>query len=87
MKQIHGGVTAPKGFTAAGMYCGIRNNPNKKDLALLYSEVPCQAAAVYTQNKVYGAPITVPREHLVTGTAQALICNSGNANTCNADGV
>ncbi len=87
MKQIHGGVTAPKGFTAAGIYCGIRNNPNKKDLALLYSEVPCQAAAVYTQNKVYGAPITVTREHLVNGTAQAMICNSGNANTCNADGV
>lgn len=87
MQLISGGVTAPKGFTAAGMHCGIRNNQSKKDLALLYSEVPCQAAAVYTQNKVYGAPITVTRANIADGMAQAMICNSGNANTCNADGV
>lgn len=87
MEKIHGGVTAPKGFVAAGMHCGIRNNKEKKDLALLYSEVPCQAAAVYTQNKVYGAPITVTRNNIANGMAQAMICNSGNANTCNADGV
>lgn len=87
MEKIHGGVTAPKGFVAAGIHCGIRNNKDKKDLALLYSEVPCQAAAVYTQNKVYGAPITVTRNNIANGMAQAMICNSGNANTCNADGV
>lgn len=87
MEKINGGVTAPKGFVAAGMHCGIRNKQDKKDLALLYSEVPCQAAAVYTQNKVYGAPITVTRKNIADGMAQAMICNSGNANTCNADGV
>ncbi len=87
MKKINGGITAPKGFVAAGMHCGIRNNQDKKDLALLYSEVPCQAAAVYTQNKVYGAPIAVTRKNIADGMAQAMICNSGNANTCNADGV
>ena len=87
MKKITGGVTAPKGFTAAGIHCGIRNNQSKKDLALLYSEVPCNAAAVYTQNKVYGAPITVTKANIADGMAQAMICNSGNANTCNADGV
>ena len=87
MKKITGGVTAPKGFTAAGIHCGIRNNQTKKDLALLYSEVPCNAAAVYTQNKVYGAPITVTKANIADGMAQAMICNSGNANTCNADGV
>jgi len=87
MKKITGGVTAPKGFTAAGIHCGIRNNHTKKDLALLYSEVPCNAAAVYTQNKVYGAPITVTKANIADGMAQAMICNSGNANTCNADGV
>ena len=86
MKKITGGVTAPKGFTAAGIHCGIRNNQTKKDLALLYSEVPCNAAAVYTQNKVYGAPITVTKANIADGMAQAMICNSGNANTCNADG-
>lgn len=87
MKQINGGVTAPKGFLAGGLHCGVRANQDKKDLAMIYSPTPCQAAAVYTQNKVYGAPITVTRENLVDGMAQALICNSGNANTCNGDGV
>ena len=87
MKKITGGVTAPKGFTAAGIHCGIRNNQTKKDLALLYSEVPCNAAAVYTQNKVYGAPITVTKANIADGMAQVMICNSGNANTCNADGI
>ncbi len=81
------GVCAPKGFRAAGIHCGIRKNKDKKDIALIVSDVPCTAAAMYTQNKVYGAPITVTREHLQNGTAQAVICNSGNANTCNADGV
>ena len=88
MKKITGGVTAPNGFTAGGLHCGVKNsNPDKKDLAMIYSEIPCTAAAVYTQNKVYGAPITVTRKNLANGMAQAMVCNSGNANTCNADGV
>ena len=86
MKEIQGGVCAPAGFMAAGVHCGIRKNKTKKDLALLYSEVPCAAAAVYTKNLVKGAPITVTRENLADGRAQAVLCNSGNANTCNADG-
>ena len=83
----NGGVCAPKGFKASGVHCGIRKNKTKKDLALIVSDNLCSAAAVYTTNKVYGAPITVTREHLANGKAQVVICNSGNANTCNADGV
>lgn len=86
MDYIQGGVTAAKGFTAAGVYCGIRKNKLKPDLALIYASVPCSAAAVYTQNLVKGAPILVTRKNLINGIAQAVICNSGNANTCNADG-
>jgi len=88
MKKITSGVTAPKGFLAGGLHCGVKNNnTQKKDLAMIYSEVPCTAAAVYTQNKVYGAPITVTKKNIADGMAQAMVCNSGNANTCNADGV
>ncbi len=87
MKFIDGGVTSAKGFTASGIHCGIKNNYPKKDLAMIKSEVKCTAAAVYTQNKVYGAPITVTRNNISDGYAQAVIVNSGNANTCNADGV
>lgn len=83
----NGGVCAPKGFKASGVHCGIRKNKTKKDLALIVADNLCSAAAVYTTNKVYGAPITVTREHLQNGKAQVVICNSGNANTCNADGV
>ena len=87
MKMISGGVCAPKGFKASGVYCGIKNNPDKKELALIYSEVPGSSAAVYTTNLVKGAPITVTKANISDGKAQAVICNSGNANTCNADGV
>lgn len=83
---IDGGVTAPKGFKAAGMHCGMRRNKNKKDLAMLRCDVRCAAAGAYTQNLVKGASIAVTRRNLADGYAQALICNSGNANTCNADG-
>ena len=86
MNFIQGGVTAAKGFSASGIYCGIRKNKSKSDLALIFSSVPCSAAAVYTQNLVKGAPILVTRSNLANGVAQAIICNSGNANTCNADG-
>ncbi len=81
------GVCAPKGFSASGIHCGIRKNKEKKDLALIYSEVPCVAASTYTQNKVKGAPIYVTQKHLHNDSAQAILCNSGNANTCNADGI
>lgn len=87
MKFIDGGVTAAKGFVASGIHCGIRKNQTKKDLAMIKSETLCSAAAVYTQNKVYGAPITVTRNNIENGYAQAVIVNSGNANTCNSDGV
>lgn len=83
---IDGSVTAPKGFKASGIHCGIRKNKDKKDLALIYSEALGDAAAVYTQNKVFGAPIAVTRRNLSNGKACAVICNSGNANTCNTDG-
>lgn len=85
--DTNGGVTSPKGFKANGIHCGIRKNKDKKDLMLILSETECDAAAVYTKNLVYGAPITVTRKNLANGKAQAVICNSGIANTCNADGV
>jgi len=87
IKEIANGVVAPKGFTANGIHAGIRDNKSKIDLALILSEVQGSAAAVYTTNKVKGAPIYVTISNLNDGKAQAMICNSGNANTCNADGV
>ena len=87
MNQINGGVCAAKGFTANGVHCGIRKNKTKRDLALIYSETPASAAAVYTTNLVKGAPIAVTKKNIANGVAQAMICNSGNANTCNANGV
>ena len=87
MKLTAGGVCAAKGFQASGVHCGIRKNQTKKDLALIFSEVPAKAAAVYTTNAVKGAPLLVTKQHLENGMAQAVICNSGNANTCNANGV
>ena len=87
MKQIPGGVCAAKGFTASGVHCGIRKNKTKKDLALIFSEKKANAACVYTTNLVKGAPITVTKNNVANGCAQAAICNSGNANTCNANGI
>ena len=87
MKVIEGGVCAAKGFRANGVHCGIRKNHSKKDLSLIFSTVPASAAAVYTTNLVKGAPLTVTKQHLANGTAQAVICNSGNANTCNGGGI
>ncbi len=87
MDQVSGGVCAAKGFSAAGVHCGIRKNKDKRDLALIYSAVPAHAAAVYTTNLVKGAPLIVTKKHLANGQAQAIICNSGNANTCNANGI
>ncbi len=87
MEIISGGVCAAKGFTAGGIHCGIRKNKTKKDLALIFSEKRAAAAAVYTTNLVKGAPLVVTKEHIKDGYAQAVICNSGNANTCNANGI
>ncbi len=87
MKIIEGGVCAAKGFKASGVHCGIRKNRTKKDLALIYSETKAKAAAVYTTNLVKGAPLLVTKANISDGMAQAVICNSGNANTCNANGV
>lgn len=86
-KEIPGGICAPLGFAAAGVHCGIRHNPGKPDLALIKADVRCAAAGVFTTNKVYGAPIKVDRAHLADGFAQAIVVNSGNANTCAANGV
>lgn len=86
IKAISGGVCAAKGFKAAGLHCGIRKNTSKYDLAMIYCEKSCTAAGVYTQNKVFAAPVGVTKAHLSDGAAQAVICNSGNANTCNSDG-
>jgi glutamate N-acetyltransferase/amino-acid N-acetyltransferase len=85
MKQSRGGVTAAKGFLASGVHVGIRKNKEKKDLALIWSEVPCAAAAVYTTNRVKGQTLIVTQEHLADGRAQAIIVNSGNANTCTGE--
>ena len=87
MKQISGGICAAKGFTASGVHCGIRKNKTKKDLALIFSEKKANAACVYTTNLVKGAPLTVTKSNVADGYAQAMICNSGNANTCNANGI
>ncbi len=87
IKQISGGVCAAQGFTANGILCGIRKNRTKNDLSLIVSECPASAAAVYTTNLVKGAPLTVTKAHIENGVARAIVCNSGNANTCNADGI
>ncbi len=87
MELINGGICAAKGFTASGVHCGIRKNKTKRDLALIFSQTKASAAAVYTTNLVKGAPLAVTKMHLMDGKAQAVICNSGNANTCNADGI
>ena len=87
MKRIEGSVCAPKGYSAAGVHCGIRANQAKKDLALIVSDKIANAAAVYTSNLVKGAPLLVTKENLADGKARAVICNSGNANTCNANGI
>ncbi|MBR3639999.1 MAG: bifunctional ornithine acetyltransferase/N-acetylglutamate synthase [Clostridia bacterium] len=85
--MITGGVTAAKGFTANGIHCGIRKSRVKRDLCLILSDRPASSAAVYTSNLVKGAPLTVTKKNLENGVARAVICNSGNANTCNADGI
>ena len=88
LTEIEGGVCAAKGFKANGLNCGLNSDKNKNDLGMVASDVICNAAAVYTTNKVKGAPILVTKKHLEAsaGKAQAVVVNSKNANTCNADG-
>ena len=86
IKEIDGGVCAAKGFTAGGIHAGIRKNKAKKDLALIVSEKKANTAAVYTTNLVKGAPLIVTKNNISDGYARAIICNSGNANTCNLGG-
>jgi glutamate N-acetyltransferase/amino-acid N-acetyltransferase len=87
IEYINNGVCAPKGFRASGAHCGFRRNIKKNDLSLIVSDEMCEAAAVFTQNKLKGAPVLVNREHLKDGRARAIICNSGNANTCAPGGL
>ena len=87
MKIIDKGVVAPLGFKANGIHAGIRANKDRIDLSLIYSNVKAKASAVYTSNLVKGAPIYVTKANINDGYAQAIICNSGNANTCNSDGI
>ena len=87
MEIINGGVCAAKGFKANGIHCGIRKNKTKRDIALIVSDKVANAAAVYTTNLVKGAPLLVTKQHLTNGKAKAIICNSGNANTCNSNGI
>jgi len=87
MKIIQGGICAAKGFKAAGVHCGIRKNKSKRDIALIVSDQSAAAACVYTTNLVQGAPILVTKANVANGYARAILCNSGNANTCNADGI
>lgn len=88
-QYVEGGVCAASGYVANGVNCGLNDNKNKNDLCLVYSSTECNAAAVYTTNKVKGAPILVTRQHLEAtgGRAKAIVANSKNANTCNANGV
>jgi glutamate N-acetyltransferase/amino-acid N-acetyltransferase len=87
MKQVGGGVCAPRGFHAAGLHAGFKIKSKKKDLALIYSEAMCQAAAAYTTNKVKGATLKVTMDHLADGRAQAVVINSGYANTLAPNGM
>ena len=82
IKFIEGGVCAPQGFTANGMRVGIKASRKINDTALVFSEVPCNAAGVFTQNKVQSESVKLAKKHIANGKAQAAIEISGNANTC-----
>ncbi|MCL2805122.1 MAG: bifunctional glutamate N-acetyltransferase/amino-acid acetyltransferase ArgJ [Treponema sp.] len=85
MKEISGGVCAPKGFLAGGIRCGIKPTSQKKDLALVYSNNFCSAAAMFTANKVKAASVQVSMANIADGNLQAVIVNSGNANACTGE--
>ena len=79
MSKTNSSITAPKGFKAAGVSCGIKKS-GKKDLALIFSQVPALACGLFTKNKVKAAPLIITARHLSNNKAQAIIANSGNAN-------
>jgi glutamate N-acetyltransferase/amino-acid N-acetyltransferase len=85
VKEISGGVCAPRGFRAGGIWCGIKGSSKKRDLALIYSDKPCTAAALFTSNRVKAASVMVSMEHLKGGICRAVIANSGNANACTGE--
>ncbi|MDR3146366.1 MAG: bifunctional glutamate N-acetyltransferase/amino-acid acetyltransferase ArgJ [Treponema sp.] len=85
MKELQGGVCAPRGFRAGGIRCGIKGSSKKRDLALICSDRPCVAAGLFTTNQVRAASVLVTREHLAGGTCRAVIANSGNANACTGE--
>jgi len=85
MKRVDGGVCAPRGFSAGGIWCGIRKKNDKRDLALIASDRDCVAAAMYTTNKVQAASVLFTRKNLASGSCRAIICNSGNANACTGE--
>ena len=89
LTKLEGGVCAAKGFQANGLNCGLNPNKDKNDLGIVVSDVLCDTVAVYTSNKVKGAPITVTKANLEKSgkKSKAVIVNSKNANTCNADGI
>jgi glutamate N-acetyltransferase/amino-acid N-acetyltransferase len=85
LKDISGGVCAPKGFKAGGIWCGIKASSRKRDLALIYSEKKCVAAAMFTRNRVKAASVLISRDNIAGGKLHALIANSGNANACTGE--
>ena len=85
MKEVSGGVCAPKGFRAGGILCGIKASSKKRDLALIYSEKLCTAAAVFTTNQVKAASVLLSQKHLANNRLRAVIVNSGNANACTGE--
>lgn len=86
MKEERKGVCFPAGFKAGAGHAGIKEGSSKDDLAVIYSEVPCNSAAVYTTNVVKAAPLKITKKHLENGTAQAIVINSGNANAAAVNG-
>ena len=83
IKMIDGGVCAAQGFKAGGIHVGVKSHKaEKKDVALIVSDVECAASAVFTKNVVKAAPIHVDKKHLANGRARAIVANSGNANAC-----
>ena len=85
MKEISGGVCAPRGFKAGGICCGIKASSKKRDLALIYSDKPCVACGVFTTNLVKAASVIVSQSHVARGKLRAIIANSGNANACTGE--
>jgi len=85
LKEVSGGVCAPRGFKAGGIWCGIKASSKKRDLALIYSEQNCTTAAMFTTNRVKAACVQVSQEHVAGGKLHAIIANSGNANACTGE--